>query len=96
VSPATCDDASLVVSELVTNALSHGEGDIVVQSRVEDHDVHVAVTDGGGGQPELMAPPPGHIGGVGLRLVDHLSARWGVAPANNGKTVWATLHDASD
>jgi anti-sigma regulatory factor (Ser/Thr protein kinase) len=85
------EDAVLVTSELVTNALRHGLGDVVVQSVAEDGDVHLAVTDSSGDMPVLLAPDPERVGGVGLRIVDELASRWGTSPFPGGKTVWAVL-----
>ena len=97
VSSATCGDAALVVSELVTNAVVHGDGEVVVRSRVADHDVHISVTDDGGGHPRLAKRPPERIGGLGLHIVDQVAKRWGVDPVKPGrtpgKTVWAVLDD---
>ena len=49
----------LVISELVTNALRHGLGDVVVRASVDDHTaVRVSVTDSGAEQPRLLPPDP--------------------------------------
>jgi hypothetical protein len=39
----------------------------------------------------LLPPDPARIGGLGLVVVDGVSAEWGVAPFPGGKTVWALL-----
>jgi anti-sigma regulatory factor (Ser/Thr protein kinase) len=89
-------DAELVVSELVTNALRHGLGDVVVRSALTDDDVlQVSVTDSGPELPELQPVDPDRIGGVGLRIVDRVASEWGVAPFPGGKTVWAVLVSGS-
>jgi len=89
-------DAELVVSELVTNALRHGLGDVVLRSALTDDDVlQVSVTDSGPELPELQPVDPDRIGGVGLRIVDRLSSEWGVASFPGGKTVWAMLVSGS-
>jgi anti-sigma regulatory factor (Ser/Thr protein kinase) len=85
-------DAVLIVSELVTNALRHGLGEITVRSGVGDAStVDVAVTDGGSDLPEMVTVRADRVGGVGLHIVDRLATKWGVAPFPGGKTVWATL-----
>ncbi len=92
VSVAQADDAILVVSELVTNALRHGLGDVVVRASIEElTSVRVSVTDSGPEQPTLLPPNPTRIGGVGLRIVDELAGSWGVAPFPGGKTVWVVI-----
>ncbi len=85
-------DAELVISELVTNALRHGLGDIVVRTSLADGDLlQVSVTDSGPELPALQPVDPGRVGGVGLRIVDRLASEWGVASFPGGKTVWAIL-----
>ena len=92
VSVAQADDAILMVSELVTNALRHGLGDVVVRASIEElTSVRVSVTDSGPEQPTLLPLDPTRIGGVGLRIVDELAGSWGVAPFPGGKTVWVVI-----
>ena len=88
---AVCDDAVLVMSELVTNALRHGLGDVVARASIEDDTLQLAVTDSGAELPVKLEPDLDRVGGVGLQIVDRLSSRWGVAPFPGGKTVWAVL-----
>jgi anti-sigma regulatory factor (Ser/Thr protein kinase) len=87
-----CQDAELVISELVTNALRHGLGEIVVRgSLTDDDELQVSVTDSGQELPEIQPIDPDRVGGVGLRIVDRLATDWGVASFPGGKTVWAIL-----
>lgn len=93
------DDLSVVVSELVANAVVHGWPDIELRLRVVPDTVDVAVLDH---NPELpaalaVAPDPGSSSGRGLLLVDRLSRQWGVEPFadGTGKTVWASVQTAT-
>jgi anti-sigma regulatory factor (Ser/Thr protein kinase) len=84
-------DALVVLSELVTNAVFHGDGDIDVRlSRVAGA-VRIEVTDRGRGTVVVRHPAPETIGGRGMLLVEHLSRSWGVTTSANGKTVWAEM-----
>jgi anti-sigma regulatory factor (Ser/Thr protein kinase) len=86
------DDANLVLSELVTNALRHGLGAIVVHGALVGSDcLRLSVTDWADELPHLLGPDPDRIGGVGLRVVAALSTEWNVAPFPGGKTVWASI-----
>jgi anti-sigma regulatory factor (Ser/Thr protein kinase) len=94
VPPVVAEDAALVLSELATNALRHGLGEVVARAALDaDGVVQLSVTDSGGELPAMQPIDPTRVGGLGLRIVDQLSAAWGVAPFPGGKTVWATLRN---
>lgn len=88
------DEALLVLSELVTNAVRHGRATVEREietrySRVADG-VRIEVRDWAEERPVMRVPGDG--GGWGLRLVAELSARWGVDErAGAGKSVWAVM-----
>ena len=91
------DDAQLVVSELVTNAVRHsgasGGGVVVLYVEVTGTTVRLEVGDPGcGGVIAPRAPDLEHGGGFGLHVVRALSERWGLEQAAAGGTrVWADL-----
>jgi anti-sigma regulatory factor (Ser/Thr protein kinase) len=70
------EDARLLVSELASNAVRHGSGEIKLDLHVEEGDLCVAVEDQGRKQPR-MRKPNGSDGGYGLRMVDALADEWG-------------------
>ena len=80
--------AVLLISELVTNAVLHGAGEIRLSIDTTGDDARFSVSDEGGGTP-VVRPEPGPDGGWGLRLVGELATRWGV---REGRThVWFEL-----
>ncbi|MFF9805873.1 SpoIIE family protein phosphatase [Streptomyces coeruleorubidus] len=94
------DDALLVVSELVTNAVVHAGTDVELECRLEADDKDTAalvveVSDHHpsraprGGEPESPHDVPEY--GRGLRLVGALSEAWGITYRTGRKTVWARL-----
>ena len=95
-------DIELVVSELVTNAMLHGVGQIRLRLEVGDGRVSVGVLDGGAA-PNRPAGPvadadtgQGAEGGRGLALVALLSSEWGIRPDDRGgKEVWADFPDGA-
>ena len=87
------DAAILMMSELATNAIVHAAtGFEVVVDRSVDV-LRIAVTDVGGGEPELRTPPSSEPHGRGLQIVKELSDGWGIIDDDDhsGKTVWCTV-----
>jgi anti-sigma regulatory factor (Ser/Thr protein kinase) len=80
----------LVLSELVTNAVVHGEGDVTVAAILREERARLEVSDGA---PEwrIGGTTPRAEGGRGLRIVEALADRWSVDHTAAGKTVWAEL-----
>lgn len=89
------DTATLLTSELVTNAYQHGGTAMVVDADVLGEQLRVSVTDSGGGLPEQPQPSTdGSLAprGRGLLLVASLATRWGTRPKpEHGKAVWFEL-----
>ncbi|MFI0417134.1 ATP-binding protein [Spongiactinospora sp. 9N601] len=101
--PSLCEDISLIVSELATNALRHGlrlaPGEY--SRRVQEIRLSLvrrgpmvtcAISDPEASGPVLRHPGPLEPGGLGLHIVESLSARWGWSPLPPyGKIVWAVI-----
>lgn len=101
--PDALEQATLMVSELVTNVVVHAAS--VVCLRVRTGPVtRIEVEDEGGPLPEqvvaaaasAMASASFEPGGLGLAIVDALATRWGTDDAGRGKVVWFELDVASN
>jgi two-component sensor histidine kinase len=78
---------TLLVSELVTNAVVHAGTDLTVRVTLTGRNALLAVADRGRAR-ELGSGAEGH----GLRVVDQLSRRWGAQTRlGDGMVVWAVL-----
>ena len=86
------DALSVIVSELVTNAVMHGNEPIVLHLARRGHVVRVEVTDCGtdANRVRFRAVDPARPGGRGLRIVAAFADEWGVERTNAGTVVWAT------
>ena len=88
----TSDTVKLLVSELMTNAIRHGDGTQPVELHAHwNSEVRIEISDHGNG----FAPAPrvgalDEPGGFGLYLVGQLADRWGVE-TDQGTTVWFVL-----
>ena len=80
----------LGVSELMTNAVTHGRGRIGLTLTGSADRVRVAVEDEGYSTPVMRRPDPEHqiAGGWGLHLIDTLADDWGVVTQDHGTVVW--------
>jgi anti-sigma regulatory factor (Ser/Thr protein kinase) len=98
--PVLADDAAVIVSELVSNAIRHGVGggdrsaydyvELVLWRR--SGQIICAVTDAGTGTPVRADPDPLAEQGRGLHVVEALSATWGWTRLDGSrKAVWAAL-----
>ncbi|TXS20896.1 PAS domain S-box protein [Streptomyces sp. ms191] len=87
---ALVDTVELLVSELVTNALRYGEGEIRLRL-LRDRTLVCEVWDAGLVQPRRRRARDTDEGGRGLQLVGLLSEAWGSRRTPRGKTVWFEL-----
>jgi DNA-binding response OmpR family regulator len=83
------DTVTLLVSELVTNAVIHAGSEVEVMVRLTATAARIEVTDASGRALAPRNATNDEDSGRGLALVDSLARRWGVRPADGGgKTVW--------
>lgn len=87
-----CEDAVLLVSELVTNVVVHGGPQARVSVTTDDGGVRVDVSDDGRAIPRMPPHDPLAERGRGLQLLDACATCWGVHEDQPGKTVWFELH----
>jgi len=85
------DDAKLVVTELVTNALIHAGTACGLRLRFTGETLRIEVEDGGDGVPDLQVADQAAEHGRGLLLVSALCLAWGIDAGAEGKIVWAEL-----
>jgi anti-sigma regulatory factor (Ser/Thr protein kinase) len=88
------DDAVLVVSELVTNALQHGGPGPLIWLRLLAQRPYLMcmVTDAGHEVPLRRQASPAESTGRGLQVIESCASRWGWHLLDDGgKVVWALL-----
>lgn len=86
------DDVELVADELMTNALTHTDGDSTVTVRVlpgVERRLRLEVEDRSSALPRIRDAGESGVSGRGLVLVDALSDEWGVESRGSGKCVWS-------
>jgi anti-sigma regulatory factor (Ser/Thr protein kinase) len=92
--PGQLDNLTLVVTELVSNAVRHAASSEPVKLAMTPKEGYlcVQVTDSGRG----LVPEPGAMGGedvpgYGLFLVEQLSRRWGMTREGGRTRVWVEI-----
>lgn len=86
---ALAEDARLVVSELVSNAITHGSGDVRLRLWHDNYELRIWVTDDSAAPARRRRAGASDRGGRGLHLVARLSLRWGTA--DDGRTTYAVI-----
>jgi anti-sigma regulatory factor (Ser/Thr protein kinase) len=73
------NDLLLVISELVGNAVVHGQGEVVLRLQLDGETVRGEVIDEGAGfEHQVRERGPDDVGGRGLMLVESMTSRWGI------------------
>ncbi|MFE4304717.1 ATP-binding protein [Streptomyces sp. NPDC056891] len=99
---ARADDAKLVASELIANAIKHAGGVVLIRIEVYELGSALGVVDRDPDTEALPASPSNSstkstavaMSGRGLFLVHNLSSTWSVEQTENGKIVIAVLTPA--
>jgi anti-sigma regulatory factor (Ser/Thr protein kinase) len=84
--PVDLDTAALLTSEVATNAARHGKEPIELSIELEGQGLRVSAFDRGPGFDPKDQAVRGR--GLGVSLLDTLSAEWGVEPREDGTEVW--------
>ncbi len=90
------ESTALIVSELVTNAITHAHSVTILDLELTDHWLQVSVTDTSRALPQLRTPEPVAEHGRGVYLINLLATRWGVEHLASGKRIWAQLDLSGD
>ena len=91
------DDAEIITSELVTNAVQHACDDgtttigVALTHAGSPAAVTITVSDSSPDGPVPRDTTPGSEQGRGLQIVEALSAHWGWRQEGSGKAVFAVL-----
>ncbi|MGP4112056.1 ATP-binding protein [Streptomyces sp. 4N509B] len=95
--PKLADDAVLLVSELVGNAVAHAGAHVFgLRIRRRRGWVRVEVRDPSRALPCRLPVGETDVSGRGLWLVEQLADRWGVDLLPDGKTTWFELRLAKE
>lgn len=85
------DDAELLVSELVTNAVIHARTGVTVDVVRHYRSIEFVVSDGSTREVQLCRPSAESVTGRGIYFLDQLAADWEVVPRVDGKEVRFSL-----
>jgi anti-sigma regulatory factor (Ser/Thr protein kinase) len=90
IDPEIIDTATLLVSELATNAVVHATSTLRLRVGVGD-DIRVEVRDAGDAAPTVAKGELERESGRGLAIVSNLADSWDWAARPSGKVVWFAL-----
>ncbi len=90
-SDSAVDVASLLTSELVTNAVVHGATTVGLSATLINHRLRVEASDRSPKAPVVRRAAIGDTDGRGLVVVASLATDWGYEMRPSGKSVWFEL-----
>jgi len=87
------DDAELLTSEIVANAVEHSVGSIRVTATATRTWITVSVADDSSSPIPTAGRFPHELAerGRGLLVVEELAGDWGTTPNDSGKSIWFRL-----
>jgi anti-sigma regulatory factor (Ser/Thr protein kinase) len=85
------DDAVLITSELVTNAILHARTPVQLRLINEGSSIRVEVYDENSRMPMLSGVGPDATSGRGMAVISAIAHSWGMELEHDGKVVWAEL-----
>lgn len=85
------EDALLVATELVANAVRHAPGPFEFRATYLGGRLRLEISDGSTAEPQKREAAPDDNGGRGIAIVSTLTDLWGFDRTAAGKTVWAEL-----
>jgi anti-sigma regulatory factor (Ser/Thr protein kinase) len=88
------EDATLIVSEMVTNAVRHAPDSASVELEllaVEDQTLRISLADGSTVKPMIRELANETPTGRGMHIVEQVAEAWGAEEHENGKRVWVEL-----
>lgn len=80
-------DAELLVTELVTNSVTHARSPVRLEVEIAEDVIEFSVSDRSTREVQLRIPGPDATTGRGILLLDRLASEWEVVPEAGGKTV---------
>ncbi|MFJ4775373.1 SpoIIE family protein phosphatase [Streptomyces sp. NPDC088762] len=93
------DSAVLMVSEMVTNVLTHTDGDALLVAEavgeLGERRLRIEVADASDELPHKRHPGEMASSGRGVLLMEMLADTWGVDPQGEGKSIWFELYERS-
>jgi anti-sigma regulatory factor (Ser/Thr protein kinase) len=85
------DDAVIISSELVANAVLHSRTECRLTTQLDARGLTIAVQDYRPGRIRRPSVDATNLRGLGLFVIARLSRSWGTSPTADGKKVWALL-----